>query len=364
MPRYLPEPEYKPGAPARTGVLLVNLGTPDAPTAAAVRPYLRQFLSDPRVVEIPRALWWLILNAFVLTTRPAKSAEKYAKVWEADGSPLRVHTEKQKKLLAGYLTEAGHADVQVAMAMRYGQPDVESALMQLKAAGCARILVLPLYPQYAASTVASTFDAVSRAVLKIRNVPELRFVRSFHDHPDYIRALGERVLESWQQHGRPDKLVMSFHGTPRFSLERGDPYFHECEQTSRLLAAYLGLKPDQYLMTFQSRFGKAEWLKPYTEPTLQKLAKEGVKKVDVICPGFVSDCLETIEEIGMECKAAFLQAGGGEFRYIDCLNERPDFIFALRSIACEHMSGWLAASPAPLAARPAPQGVQTHGATQ
>ncbi|MEN3111369.1 ferrochelatase [Uliginosibacterium paludis] len=346
MPRYLPEPRHEHGQPARIGVLLINLGTPAAPTAQAVRPYLRQFLSDPRVVEIPRALWWLILNLFVLTTRPKKSAEKYAKVWSKEGSPLRLHTERQAKLLAGYFTEAGHPALQVEYAMRYGQPDVEGALMRLKEKRCDRILVLPLYPQYAASTSASSFDAVARAVLKIRNLPELRFVRSFHDHPDYIRALGERVVEHWHQHGIPDRLVMSFHGTPRFSLDRGDPYFCECQKTARLLAEYLSLTQEQYLVTFQSRFGRAEWLQPYTEPSLQKMAREGVQKVDVICPGFVSDCLETIEEIGMECKAAFLQAGGREFGYIDCLNERPDFIHALRKIASSHMTDWLAEPPA------------------
>lgn len=343
MPRYLPEPRHEHDKPARIGILLVNLGTPAEPTAAAVRPYLRQFLSDPRVVEIPRVLWWLILNLFILTTRPAKSAAKYAKVWSKEGSPLRVHTERQAKLLAGYFTAAGQPDICVDYAMRYGEPDVESALMRLKARNCNRILVMPLYPQYAASTSASTFDAIARAALKIRNLPELRFVRSFHDHPDYIRALGERVVEHWKQHGIPEQLVMSFHGTPRFSLERGDPYFCECQKTARLLAEYLSLKPEQYLVTFQSRFGRAEWLQPYTEPSLQKMAKAGVKTVDVICPGFVSDCLETIEEIGMECKAAFLQAGGREFRYIDCLNERNDFILALRNISSKHMSDWLAA---------------------
>ncbi|MDO6384873.1 MULTISPECIES: ferrochelatase [unclassified Uliginosibacterium] len=346
MPRFLQEPEFTHGSTPRTGVLLINLGTPAAPTAKAVRPYLKQFLSDPRVVEIPRALWWLILNGIILNTRPKKSAAKYATVWSKEGSPLRVHTEKQAKLLAGYLLQAGHPDVQVDWAMRYGQPDVEGALMRLKARGCSRILVLPLYPQYAASTTASAFDAVAAAGMKIRNLPELRFVRSFHDHPDYIRALGQRIAAHWQQHGMPDKLVMSFHGTPRFSLDKGDPYHCECHKTARLLAEYLSLKPEQYLVTFQSRFGRAEWLQPYTEPSLQKLAKEGVKSVDVVCPGFVSDCLETLEEIALECKAAFLNAGGKEFRYVPCLNEEPDFIGALRNIARSHMQDWLA-TPAP-----------------
>ncbi|MDP5240693.1 ferrochelatase [Uliginosibacterium sp. 31-16] len=348
MSRFLAEPEFEHGKASRIGVLLINLGTPAEPTAKAVRPYLKQFLSDPRVVEIPRALWWLVLNGIILNTRPKKSAEKYAKVWDKEGSPLRVHTERQAKYLQGYLLKAGVQNVQVDWAMRYGQPDVEGALMRLKARGCTRILILPLYPQYAASTTASAFDAVAAAGMKIRNLPELRFVRSFHDHPDYIRALGQRIASHWQTHGLPDRLVMSFHGTPRFSLDKGDPYHCECHKTARLLAEYLQLKPEQYVLTFQSRFGRAEWLQPYTEPTLQKLAKDGVKTVDVICPGFVSDCLETLEEIAMECKAAFLSAGGKEFRYIPCLNEEPDFIGALRNISTTHMQDWLA-SPAPTA---------------
>ena len=347
MPRFLPEPKFEHGTPARIGVLLINLGTPAEPTAKAVRPYLKQFLSDPRVVEIPRAIWWLILNGIILNTRPGKSAEKYAKIWSKEGSPLRVHTERQAKLLQGYLLKAGLPDLPVDYAMRYGQPDVEGALMRLKARNCTRILVLPLYPQYAASTTASAFDGVATAAAKIRNLPELRFVRSFHDHPDYIRALGQRMARHWEtQGGMPDKVVMSFHGLPRFSLDKGDPYHCECHKTARLLAEYLALKPEQYVVTFQSRFGRTEWLKPYTEPTLVALAKDGVKTIDVICPGFVSDCLETLEEIAIECKAAFLSAGGKEFRYVPCLNEDPEFIGALRNIAQTHMQDWLA-SPAP-----------------
>lgn len=354
MPSFLPEPAHAHDRSARCGLLLINLGTPEAPTAKALRPYLREFLSDPRVVEIPRALWWLILNLFILTTRPAKSAAKYASIWEREGSPLRVHTERQKKLLAGYLTEAGHGELRVEYAMRYGKPDVEGALMRLKEKGCDRVLALPLYPQYSASTSASAFDALARAAQRIRNLPELRFVRSFADHPDYIRALGESVIEYWARHGTPERLVMSFHGTPRFSLERGDPYHCECHKTARLLAEYLSLRPEQYLVSFQSRFGRAEWLQPYTEPSLKKLAKEGIGRVDVICPGFVSDCIETLEEINLECRAAFMQAGGREFHYIPCLNERPEFIHALSRIATTQMGDWLArttASPADLAAR-------------
>jgi len=342
MPRFLPEPDWAHGTPQRVGVLLVNLGTPEEPTKKAVRKYLAEFLFDPRVVEIPRTIWWLILHGVILNTRPAKSAAKYAKIWTSQGSPLRVHTENQAKMLAGYFTQAGVPDLQVEYAMRYGSPSVETALMKLKARNCSRILVLPLYPQYAASTTGSVFDAVAKAAQKIRNLPEIRFVRGFHDHPAYIEAQALRLIEHWKVEGMPDKLVMSFHGLPKFSLDRGDPYFCECQKTARLLAEYLALKPEQYVVTFQSRFGRTEWLKPYTEPTLCDLAKQGVATVDVVCPGFVSDCLETLEEIAIECKAAFLSAGGKSLRYVKCMNEQHEWIAALRTITREHMQDWLA----------------------
>lgn len=346
MPRFLAEPKHDHAAAPRIGILLVNLGTPEAPTAKALRPYLKQFLSDPRVIEIPRLLWTPLLNLVILNTRPRKSAEKYAKIWASEGSPLKVYTEKQAKLLQGYYVQAGFPWVHVEFAMRYGQPDITAGLMQLKARQCTRILVLPLYPQYSAAATASVFDAVGMAAARIRNLPELRFVRNFHDHPDYIAALANRVQEHWRSHGQPEVLVMSFHGVPRYTLDRGDPYFCECQKTGRLLAARLGLKPEQYRITFQSRFGRAEWLKPYTEPTLRELAKAGCKAVDVVCPGFVADCLETLEEIAMECKAAFVSSGGKHFGYIPCLNDRHDFIGALQAISRRHIEDWLAL-PAP-----------------
>lgn len=348
MARYQPEPAHLQGATARTGVLYINLGTPDAPTAPATRRYLREFLSDPRVVEIPRPVWWLILNAFVLTTRPRQSAAKYATVWTAEGSPLAVHTEKQAKLLRGALGAAGHADVEVAYAMRYGNPSIASALDRLKAAGCERILILPAYPQYAASTTASASDMVGRWAARNRNVPELRFVRSYADHPGYIAALAASVREHWMQHGHlqsGDQLVMSFHGIPKFCVEKGDPYYDECQKTGQALAAALGLQEDQYKITFQSRFGRTEWLQPYTQPTLEALARSGVRRVDILCPGFTADCLETLEEIGLECKQAFLtngkKDGGKTFNYIPCLNERADWIGALKDIAQTHLGHWL-----------------------
>lgn len=333
------EPAHDHGKPAQTAVLLVNLGTPDAPTPKAVRAYLKEFLSDPRVVEIPRALWWLILHGLILPLRSSKSAAKYAAIWSKEGSPLKVHTEKQMKLLRGYLGERGHR-VRVAYAMRYGSPSLPHVLEKLQQEHCARILVLPLYPQYSGTTTASVYDAVFAHYAGQRNVPELRFIKHYHDDPAYIDALKESVLAYWQSHGRPDKLLMSFHGVPKRTLQLGDPYHCECHKTARLLAVQLGLRPEQYAVTFQSRFGKAEWLQPYTAPTLQKLAKEGLKRVDVLCPGFPADCLETLEEIALEARQEFLTAGGKEFHYIPCLNESPAWMHALTGIAEQHMVGW------------------------
>ena len=344
MARYRQEPAYAHGSARRTAVVLANLGTPEAPTAAALRPYLKQFLWDPRVVEIPRPIWWLILNGIILNTRPAKSAAKYATVWTDQGSPLKVHAERQAALLSKRLAAAGHDEIVVVHAMRYGQPSIPSVLNDLRARGCDRILLLPMYPQYAASTTASVSDEAARSMLCWRNLPEMRFVRSFCDHPGYIDALAASVREHWEGNGESEKLVVSFHGVPRFTLDKGDPYHCECRKTARLLAEALALPPDRLVVTFQSRFGKAEWLQPYTQPTLEQMARDGVRKVDVICPGFVADCLETIEEIGMECRDAFLANGGTGFSLIPCLNERADWIGALESLILSHLGGWLEAS--------------------
>jgi ferrochelatase len=342
MPRYLPEPVYRHGSPALTAVLLINLGTPTAPTAPAVRRYLGEFLADPRVVEIPRPIWWLILHGIILNVRPRRSAEKYASVWTADGSPLKLHSERQAKLLRGFLGQAGHRVV-VDYAMRYGQPSIPATLSRLKAEGCTRILLLPLYPQYAASTTATAFDAVGAWLKSVRNQPEIRSVRSFADHPGYIAALAASVREHWAIHARPTnsyRLLMSFHGLPRYTLDKGDPYHCECQKSGRLLAEALGLRPEEHQICFQSRFGRTEWLQPYTSATLKALGKQGVQRVDVICPGFPADCLETLEEIAIEGQAEFLQAGGREYRYIAALNERDDWIHALADLASHHLQGW------------------------
>lgn len=337
--RFRQEPPYTHGTPSRVAVVLVNLGTPDAPTASAVRRYLKQFLSDPRVVEIPRAAWWPILHGIILPLRSGRSAKKYASIWSREGSPLKVHTERQAALLREALTQRGH-EVEVVHAMRYGDPSVPDVLDRLRAGGCDRILILPAYPQYSGTTTASVFDAVFSHLSTVRNTPELRLVKHYHDHEGYVRALAANVLAHWDTHGRPDRLVLSFHGVPKRTLTLGDPYHCECHKTARLLADRLQLAPEQCLVTFQSRFGKAEWLQPYTAPTLQQLARDGVARVDVMCPGFIGDCLETLEEIGMEAKHDFLSAGGKEFHYIPCLNEGPEWIAAMAEIAEQHLIGW------------------------
>ncbi|MDO8932387.1 MAG: ferrochelatase, partial [Rhodocyclaceae bacterium] len=271
---------------SKTAILLVNLGTPDAPTAPALRRYLAEFLGDRRVVDLPRWLWWPILYGIILTTRPAKSAEKYAKVWTAEGSPLRVHTERQARLLRGLLGATGDKDTLVAAAMRYGQPSVAAVLDRLMAQGTERVVVLPLYPQYAGSTTASVYDAVDAWRARHPRAVEFIDIRDYPEHPAYIAALAASVREHWQTRGRPDKLVMSFHGIPKRAVDKGDPYADQCRRTAALLAAALDLGPDAWQLTFQSRFGRAEWLQPYTQPTLEQLARDGVRRVDVVCPGF------------------------------------------------------------------------------
>ena len=342
---FSPEPGYTHGSQSRTGILLVNLGTPDAPTTPAVRRYLKQFLSDQRVVEIPKLVWWFILNLIILNVRPKKSAAKYAGIWTAEGSPLRVYTERQARLLGEAIAAKITAPIDVLPAMRYGNPSIAAALAALKARNCDNILVLPLYPQYAASTTASTFDELGRVLSTMRNVPGIRFVRSFHDHPAYIDAVARNLEAQWQRIGRPDfstdRLLMTFHGVPKFHLDRGDPYHCHCHKTARLIAERLGLGADDYMVTFQSRFGRAEWLQPYTDQTLAALGAKGVRRVDVICPGFAADCLETLEEIADEGRETFLHAGGQSFNYLPVANDSDAFIEALSAISLQHLGGWI-----------------------
>ena len=341
MAKYIAEPPFQHGRALAPGVLLANLGTPDAPTPAALRAYLREFLSDPRVVEISRALWLPVLHGVILRTRPAASAKRYAAVWSPDGSPLRVHTARQATMLRGYLGERTRTRIEVEWAMRYGTPSISQGLQALKARGCDRVLIVPLYPQYSASTTATAFDAVAASLKRMRNIPAVRFVKHFHDHPGYIAALAQSVRDYWMKTGRPDQLVMSFHGVPRFTLDQGDPYHCECQATARLLAQALALPPERYRVSFQSRFGRAEWLKPYTADVLVELGRAKTGRVDVVCPGFVSDCLETLEEIALEAKGLFLGAGGRTFHYIACLNDRDDWIKALSDIVWSNLHGWI-----------------------
>ena len=330
---------YRAGVVARPGarpvLLLANLGTPAAPTAGAVRRYLAQFLHDWRVVELTRWLWCPLLHFIILPVRSGKVAKKYAGIWTPKGSPLLALSQE---LAAAVQAQA--PEFEVRLGMRYGEPSLASQLRAAHDAGASRVLVLPLYPQYAASTTGSTIDAVQAWARRTRRVPELRVVNQFHDDPGTIDALASRVRDHWMREGRGRMLVMSFHGLPARTLALGDPYHCQCLKTARLLADRLGLSPPQYEVAFQSRFGRARWLEPYTDATLRKLAQQGHERVDVICPGFAADCLETLEEIGIEGRNTFIAAGGKEFHLIPCLNDSPAWIDALAQLAMRHLQGW------------------------
>jgi len=315
------------GVSPKTGVLLTNLGTPDAPTAKALRVYLKEFLSDPRVVEIPRLVWWLILHAFILTFRPAKSAKLYASIWTKEGSPLWVISQRQAKKLQQKLNDLyGSETIPVVMGMRYGNPSIASAIDQLTQLNVRNLIVLPLYPQYSGATGGSTFDCVAQHLKSMRWVPELKLINGYHNHPQYLKALANSIEQHIQQHGSPDRLIVSYHGTPQRYLEQGDPYSCFCQQTTRLLSERLDYPSENIITTFQSRFGKATWLQPYTDMTLALLPAQDVKHVAVICPGFSADCLETLEEIESENREAFINAGGETFHYIPCLNDDQEHI--------------------------------------
>ncbi|RUO40101.1 ferrochelatase [Aliidiomarina taiwanensis] len=333
---------FEHGERGKIGVLLLNLGTPDAPTTPALRRYLGEFLADPRVVEVPRFLWRIILHGVILRIRPARSAKAYRTVWTEQGSPLLIHTQHQAEALAAHFQAHSKDDIEVSFAMRYGNPSVSSGIEDLLGKGVRKLLVLPLYPQYSGSTTASTFDAVANDFKQRRWLPDLRFVSHYHDHPAYIKAVAESIRQHQEAHGKPDKLVFSYHGVPKKYLLKGDPYHCECYKTSRLVATELGLGDEEYITTFQSRFGREEWLQPYTDKTLQGLPAQGVKHIQVVCPGFAADCLETIEEIDIENREYFLEAGGETFEYIPCLNATPEHIQALASIIEEQLQGWSA----------------------
>ncbi len=329
-----------PTAPSPIGILLTNVGSPAAPTPGALRSYLAQFLGDERVIEYPRWLWQPLLHGVILNTRPRRSARLYQRIWTADGSPLVATMQRQAAALEAALRADGVL-VKVAIGVRYGEPSIAAALRQLDAAGARRVLVLPLFPQYSATTTATSFDAVFDELKTWRHVPELRTVSRYGDHPLYIAALAASIREAWADGSRPDRLLLSFHGIPRDYADKGDPYPGECRRTAELLAAALGLSEGEWAATFQSRFGPSEWLRPYTDETLAEWGRAGLGSVDAACPGFSADCLETTDEIGHEGAATFEAAGGGELRYVPALNDRPDHIAALAAIAREHLHGWL-----------------------
>jgi len=336
--------ELKHDQAEKIGILLVNLGSPDAPNASSIRRFLKEFLSDQRVIEIPQILWQLILNLLILPFRPRKLVPLYEAIWTPQGSPLVAIAEKQKNKLASLLAEKkaekDHQDLTFALAMRYGKPDIRSALRQLARDNASKVLIFPTYAQYSGTTTASIFDAVSSELHHWRRLPELRFINSYYDQDEHIQALADSVQAYWQLHKKGQKLMMSFHGLPQRNHLKGDPYYYQCQQTARLLAAKLALDETQWLITFQSRFGKAEWLKPYTSQTLQELAEQGVNSVDVICPGFSIDCLETLEEIAVENRDVFLNAGGQDYQYIPALNDSSENIEAMARLIEQHIQGW------------------------
>lgn len=335
MPHFLPEPPIPSSRQQKTAVILMNLGTPDAPTAAAVRPYLRDFLSDRRVVELPKLLWQPILQGLVLTLRPKKSAHGYEKVWLPEGSPLAVYTEKQAQLLAGKLP-----GITVRHAMTYGSPNAGEVLTELKAQGVTQVLAIPLYPQYAASSTGAALDKIFETLLKQRNQISIRTVSRFYHDAGYIDAMKQQIEAFWAAHGRGQKLMLSFHGIPQKNSDQGDPYPYECRQTAELLADALSLSKDDYIVSFQSQFGKAKWIGPSTQKLFDELPKQGITRLDVFCPGFVSDCLETMEEIAIAGREQFHEAGGTQYHYIPCLNTHPAWIDALTNIVKQNIKGW------------------------
>ena len=335
-----PKPKFEHGLPESLGVLLVNLGTPDAPTASAVRRYLKQFLWDPRVIEVPRVLWWIILHGFILRFRPARSAQMYEKIWTEDGSPLLIHSRRITESVQQQLSARISGSVHVELGMSYGEPSIDAALDRLNASGAKRIVCLPLYPQYSGTTTASVFDAVTAALSRQRRIPEFRFISHYHDARGYIAAQAQNIREYWERHGRGQKLLFSFHGIPQDTLTNGDPYHCHCHKSARLIAESLELDDDDWTISFQSRVGRAEWLRPYTDETVKELGGNGLQRLDVVCPGFSADCLETLEEIAIQNAAFFKSAGGEALNYIPALNARDDHVAFLARLIEKHAAGW------------------------
>jgi protoporphyrin/coproporphyrin ferrochelatase len=338
--RYVSSPDFRHDGAERIGVLLVNSGTPNSLNVADVRRFLRKFLSDPRVVELPRALWLPLLHAFILPTRPYQSARKYEKIWTQNGSPLMSFSQQLKTALAGTLAQRVLAPLSIELAMLYSDPSVPDALARLRESGAQRILVLPLFPQYCGSSTAAVYDQVMAELRSWRWLPELRFIAEYHDHPGYIEALRASVAQHWDAHGRTSHLLMSFHGIPEAYFHRGDPYFCKCQKTARLLADELMLHDEEWSVSFHSRFGRGKWLKPYTSDVVTELPQRGIESVTVVCPGFSMDCLETLEEIDMENRERFLTAGGRKYLYVPSLNARQEHARFLAGLIAEHCQGW------------------------
>jgi len=338
--KYTSQQDFKHDRQPVTGILLVNLGTPEAPTATAVRRYLGEFLSDPRVVEIPKLIWWLILHGIILRFRPKKVAHGYASIWMDDGSPLMVYSRAITKALHERCQSDFGGPVLVELAMRYGKPAMRDVLQHMRDQNVERLLVVPLYPQYSATTTATVFDALAAELQQWRRLPELRVCMHYHDQPHYIKALASSIRDSFTRHGKPDKLVFSFHGLPQRCLHAGDPYYCHCQKTARLVAEAMQLDEDDWLVSFQSRFGREQWLQPYTNVTVEKLARLGIKHIQIISPGFAADCLETLEELAIQNKEFFLTAGGEKFHYIPALNADTTHIDALFELVKSQTQGW------------------------
>ncbi len=339
--KYKGTPDFEHGTGEKLGLLMVNLGTPDAPETKPVRRYLREFLSDPRIIELPRWLWMAILHGVILRVRPAKSAEAYQEVWDDNtGSPLLHISKLQAAAMQQAVQQKLSNNVVVALGMRYGSPSIDDALSELEKHNVRRLVVLPMYPQYSGTTTASVFDAVTSRLQRTRWIPETRFINQFCDRPDFIKSLANSVRESWAENGRGDLLVTSYHGIPKRYLLNGDPYHCLCHKTSRLLAEELGLSDEQIKVVFQSRVGKEEWLRPYCDETMKSLPGEGIKNIDVLSPAFSADCLETLEEIEGENCEYFMENGGERFQYIACLNDRADHIQVLTDLFIQHAQGW------------------------
>lgn len=338
--RYLSHTNFSHGKSTKVGILLTNLGTPDAPERSALRRYLKEFLWDPRVVEFPRWLWWFILNGVILNIRPARSAVAYAKIWTPQGSPLLSLSKRLIDAVTPKLKQLFSDNCIIKLAMRYGSPSIPQALQQMREDQVSQILVLPLYPQYSGSTTGSTFDAIVVELKRWRWVPELRFVNGYHDNPVYIDCLKRSIQNNWKKTSPGDLLLISFHGIPKRYLLQGDPYYCQCQTTARLLAQSLDLSEDRWKVVFQSRFGREPWLQPYCDEVLQVLPAQGIKTIDIICPGFSIDCLETLEEIQIQNQSLFESAGGEGFRYIPCLNDSEDHQELIEHLIDQHTEGW------------------------